>query len=455
MKQKKSTPAISSYLSEKMITAHSFILLGVCIIFAGINLIGSSFLTAGLVVGCGVITFLTPLVLKKTAVTTRGFVLSVIQLLIIIVMSIIKHEMQDMFPLMIASMAIAAIYYNKKCLITHWAIMDVAAIGGIFFNETFYGGAGLESLIKGIAGINIGAFLIMYMVNCSLRFIAESQAAKAEADSLVSQVKDNMAEAQKLAEQQTSVVEQIAALAETLTASGNKIHLVADDINEAAEKQQVTIEEISSDIESITAETRSSLDAAEKAAAAAQNSTVLLNESNEEMLKMSAAMDEIEESSAKIRDIVKAIEDIAFQTNILALIASIEAARAGAAGKCFAVVADEVRNLANKSQDAVQSTSVLIQASNDAVQRGKAVADGVAERMSAVIHTAEESAAHAESIAQLTEKQAEAINAVKDKVLHISDVIAETSRTAEQSVEIAASVAQDSHRMDEIVSEFR
>ncbi len=443
-------------VTDKIVFIHTIMIFAVCIIYGIINFIQARPLNAILIMVSGTVTAGLSLLLRnKISLQTRGFALSVIQLLIIIVMSVANHAMQNMFALMLGSMAIAAIYYNKKCLFAHWAIMDIAVILGLFMNDLFYGGTPFSILLNGIAGINIGSFLILYLVKCSLGFINDAQTAKAEADALLSTVQQHMGETEKLAAQQRDVVEQIAAVSETLTSSGEQIRSVSDTISISADKQQVAIEEISGEITDITNETHESLEAAKNASAAAANSTVLLNDSNNEMKKMVSAMEEIEDTSTKIQDIVKAIEDIAFQTNILALNASIEAARAGAAGKGFAVVADEVRNLAGKSQQAVQNTSELINASMEAVQRGKEVADVVAERMSAVISTAEESAAHADSIAKLTERQAAALDAVKDRVSQISEIIAENSQTAEESANIASAVADDTRKMDDIVKAFR
>ncbi len=447
-----SMPNTKTIATNKMAFIHTIAILGVCAIFGVLNIIQNAMINGIVIICCGVVATVLSLLLKsKVSVITRGFILSIIQLAIIIVMSVANHEMQNMFALMLGSMAIAAIYFNRNCLFVHWAVMDAAAIAGIFLNDLFYGGAEIAGLIKGIAGINIGAWLIVYLVKCAQGFVSDAQKAKGEADALVSTVQLQVKETEKLAEQQKSVVDRVAAVAETLAVSGEQMRSVSDTISDAANKQQATIEEISGEISDITTQTHNSLEAAKNASDAAAKSTALLNESNAEMGKMITAMEEIEDSSAKINDIVKTIEDIAFQTNILALNASIEAARAGAAGKGFAVVADEVRNLAGKSQTAVQNTADLISASMDAVRRGREVADNVAQRMNAVIETAEQSAAYSDSIEKLTETQVSAIDNVKERVAQISEIIAENSQTAEESANIANSVAEDTRKMDDIV----
>lgn len=448
--------AASKPASEKMVKTHVIIMLAVCIAFGLVNIAAKAVVLGIVIAAAGIITAaLSYTVLKNTSTTLRGTIISQVQLLIIIVMSAIKHELHGMFPLMAASMAIAAIYYSKKNLFTNWVIMDAAGIAGVIFNDFFYGGESLEFVIKGLLGLNICAALIVYLVDCSLNYIKDSEDATKEATGLVDQVREQVESSKKLVSQQEQVVGRIAEISEKVNESAALMNNVAERISSAAEEQERTISQIADDITKISEETQNSFDESAKVSEAAGESTEMIRANNEEMQHMLSAMSDISESSKKIESIIKTIEDIAFQTNILALNAAVEAARAGSAGKGFAVVADEVRNLATKSAEAASSTSNLIKDSLTAVENGMRIAKDTAERMNGVIEYSEKSAEHAGIINALTGRQVEAISSLKDKIEQISQVVAQNVQTSVESSEIARSVSDEVGQMEEIVSEFR
>ncbi len=143
-----------------------------------------------------------------------------------------------------------------------------------------------------------------------------------------------------------------------------------------------SIEEIGSTMTELESQTRANAASASEARVLAEGSRRRVESEIAEMQRLDSAMGAITESSHEISKINKAIDEIAFQTNILALNAAVEAARAGEAGTGFAVVADEVRNLASRAGDAARNASDVIERSGAAVNQGSVLAHKVIESLS-------------------------------------------------------------------------
>ncbi len=170
---------------------------------------------------------------------------------------------------------------------------------------------------------------------------------------------------------------------------------------------------------------------------------------------MIRAMQEINDSSDEIGKIIKTIENIALQTNILSLNSAVEASRAGEAGKGFAVVAQEVRELAGRSSEASQSTAALIERSMTAVEYGTKIANETAKQLSSVVESANQIAETTSQIADASQVQAKSVSQVQERISQISNVVQTNSATAEESAATSEELSEQAKLLKRLIDMFR
>lgn len=170
---------------------------------------------------------------------------------------------------------------------------------------------------------------------------------------------------------------------------------------------------------------------------------------------MHSSMKDITNSTEQIRSITETINDIAAQTNLLALNASIEAARAGDAGRGFAIVANEVRNLAEKSVEAAKETAQLIELSYKSVENGVKATNLVSNSLDGISRLAEESAKAVQLMRDSAVQQSESITLITEGLSEVSAVVQANAATAEESSAASEELSAQATILHEEVNRFK
>lgn len=237
----------------------------------------------------------------------------------------------------------------------------------------------------------------------------------------------------------SDVIRQIGASSKLVSDGSSKMSDNSTTLSQAATEQAATVEEFNASIVEISSNISANADSAGKAKVLADDCMKIVNEGNVKMTDMLHAMEEINETSSQIANIIKTIEDISFQTNILSLNASIEAARAGEAGKGFAVVAGEVGQLAGKTAEAAKNTTALIKTSLAAVENGTVMANETAKMLSKIVSETDDTAKVIDKIAAASQEQADS---VKQILVGMDQISTSVQMTSGSSAECAASAEE-------------
>ena len=237
----------------------------------------------------------------------------------------------------------------------------------------------------------------------------------------------------------------VAYVAENLSGQSGQLHHASMEQTEAAAHLVNEVSTVKDRLADVTHSTDQTRERTEEIARKIQNT-------NDQMQSLTGAMNDIQNNAGEITKIAKAIQDIAFQTNILALNASVEAARAGAAGKGFSVVANEVKQLAAKSGEAAQAAARMVENTREIIHTGVALTAETAQSL-------EEISKVSGQIGQITHQLSSDVQEQQSALIHMEEKIETISAIADRNLQSAGDTAQSStllaQEADELQSQIR
>ena len=239
-----------------------------------------------------------------------------------------------------------------------------------------------------------------------------------------------------------------------LTAGAGQVASASQALAQGSTEQASAIEQITASMDLIAQKTKENASMAMNADKRMHAMAADAVQGNGKMQDMVEAMNDINQSSHSISKVIKTIDDIAFQTNILALNATVEAARAGVHGKGFAVVAEEVKNLAEKSAQAAQETAELIQSSIDKVKEGSRHAADVAAVLENMVNALEDAVHNVDDIAELSNEQATSVAQINQAISQVSQVVQTNSATSEQCASASEQLSNQAEGLRRLIAKY-
>ncbi|WP_304622808.1 methyl-accepting chemotaxis protein [Roseateles cellulosilyticus] len=256
---------------------------------------------------------------------------------------------------------------------------------------------------------------------------------------------------QRLAETITGV----RGAAEQVQVASAEIATGNSDLSQRTENAAASLEETGAAMAQLSESVRLNADSAREANTLAQAASQVADRGGEMVEQVITTMNDIQQSSGKIADIIGVIDSIAFQTNILALNAAVEAARAGEQGRGFAVVASEVRALAQRSAEAAREIKTLISASVERVDGGSRLVTDTGATMREVVASVQRVTRIISEISSASANQATTLGEIGQAVQQLDQMTQQNAALVEESAAAAESLREQSSELVRSVSGFR